>query len=75
MTKYDKAQNQFEIVKSLLPKYNLTLKKGMVVFTGTGDSLIYYFNESSTPLIIKITTQTEKNLIKKIDFYKKVNFS
>ena len=27
MTKYDKAQNQFEIVKSLLPKYNLTLKK------------------------------------------------
>ena len=45
------------------------------IYWNRGDSLIYYFNESSTPLIIKITTQTEKNLIKKIDFYKKVNFS
>ena len=41
MTKYDKAQNQFEIVKSLLPKYNLTLKKGMVVFTGTEGIVLY----------------------------------
>ena len=69
------AQKQFDTVKLLLPKYNLSLKKGVAVYTGTGDSLIYYFNESSVPLIIRLTTQTEKNLIKKLDFYKKVNFS
>lgn len=69
MTKYDKAQNQFEIAKSLLPKYNLTLKKGMAVFTGTGDSLIYYFNECDVPLTIKLTTQSIKNIDKRILFY------